>query len=90
MRLTKLIAMSKNLDDDWIKVEGHERSRSKKCRAFLQRVNKAMASVYKAGVSSVVLTHICQMDFPTIIIFTSPLSILGESGVFFTFISYFL
>ena len=32
------------------------------------------------------LTHICQMDFPIIIIWMSPLSILGESGVFFHFL----
>ena len=31
------------------------------------------------------LTHICQMDFPVIIIWMSPLSILGESEVFFHF-----
>ena len=30
-------------------------------------------------------THICRMDFPIIIVLTSPLSILGESGVFFHF-----
>ena len=31
------------------------------------------------------LTHISQMDFTIIIIWTSPLSIVGESGVFFHF-----
>ena len=32
------------------------------------------------------LVHICRMDFPIIIIWASPLSILGESEVFFHFL----
>ena len=35
------------MDDDWIKIAGHERSLSKKYRPFLQRVNEAVASVHK-------------------------------------------
>ena len=38
----------------------------------------------------ILLTHICRMDFPIIIIWTSPLSILGESGVFFHFYFIFI
>ena len=53
MRFTEAIATSENLGDDWIKAAGHERSRSKKCRSFLQGVNEAIAPVYKARVSSV-------------------------------------
>ena len=49
MLIKKQIAIG----DDWIDAAGHERSNSKKCRPFLQCVNKAIASVYKAGVSSV-------------------------------------
>ena len=34
------------------------------------------------------LTHMCRMDFPIHIIWMSPFSILGESGVIFHFISF--
>ena len=56
MRFTKLIAASENLDCDLIQVTGHQRSWSKRCRPFLQHVNKAIGSVHKAGVSSVQFT----------------------------------
>ena len=41
----------------------------------------------QASCSTLVLfvTHIFRMDFPLIIIWTSPISILGESGLFFHF-----
>ena len=52
MHIIKLIAKSKNLGDDWIKAAGHEGSRSKKCRPFLQHVNEVIASVHKAGIST--------------------------------------
>ena len=41
------------LGHDWLKAAGHERSRSKKCWPYLQRLNAAIASVHKPGVSSV-------------------------------------
>ena len=47
--IKKSIATGENLDDDWIKAARHERSHSK----ILQQVNEAIASVHKAGVSSV-------------------------------------
>ena len=47
MPVTKSIATSDNMDDDWIKIAGHERSLSKKYRTFFQRVNEAVASVHK-------------------------------------------
>ena len=42
----------RNLDDNWIKAAGQERSHSKKCKLFPLRVNEAIASVHKAGLSS--------------------------------------
>ena len=40
--------------------------------------------------SVLLLTFICWMDFPIIIIWMSPLSILGESGIFFHFYFIFI
>ena len=46
------------------------------------RVQNKQTNAREAHRPAISLTHICRMDFPIIIIWTSPLSILGESGVF--------
>ena len=50
---------------------------------------QTLPSVLQNGQHCAFLTHICRMNFPIIIIWVSPLSLLGASGVILNFYSIF-